>query len=230
MSTTNAAETVEIPVMTGAKIKGAQSDSASARVEATGLSHPGKVRPNNEDHFLVGRYGRFLEILQSNIPAGEIAPRAEEIGYAMLVADGVGGSAAGEVASKLAISTIVNLFLQTPDWILRLDEHPLTEEVLRRAAERYERVNQTLAERAENEPELPGFATTLTLALSLGRKLFVAHVGDSRAYLLRGGQLHRLTRDHTLAQSMAQLNLIKQEQVATHHMRHVLSKALGGQD
>src|SRR5262249_38849280 len=230
MNTTNASETVEIPVVPSAGTKGPQSDSASARVEMTGLSHPGKVRPNNEDHFWVGRFGRFLETLQSNLPVGEIAPRADELGYGMLVADGVGGSAAGEMASKLAISTIVNLFLQAPDWILRLEEDPLTEEVMRRATERYEQVNQALVQRSENEPELRGFATTLTLAASLGRKLFVAHVGDSRAYLLRGGQLHQLTRDHTLAQSMAQLGLIKQEQVATHHLRHVLLKALGGQD
>ena len=226
----NAADTVEIPAVASAGTKAAQSDSASARVEIAGLSHPGKVRPNNEDHFLVGRFGRFLETLQSNLPEGEIAPRAEEIGYGMLVADGVGGSAAGEVASRLAIGTIVNLFLQTPDWILRVDESPLMQQVMRRAAERYEQVNQALVERGENDAALRGFATTLTLAASLGRNLFVAHVGDSRAYILRGCQLYQLTRDHTLAQSMAHLGLMSQKQVASHHLRHVLMKALGGPD
>jgi protein phosphatase len=223
----NAADTVEIPAVARAGTKSAQSDSASAQVEIAGLSHPGKVRPNNEDHFLVGRFGRFLETLQSNLPEGEIAPRTDEIGYGMLVADGVGGSTAGEVASKLAISTLVNLFLQAPDWILRVDESPLMQQVMRRATERYEQVNQALVERAGNDAELRGFATTLTLAVSLGRNLFVAHVGDSRAYLLRGCQLYQLTHDHTLAQSMAHLGLVSQKQVASHHLRHVLMKALG---
>src|SRR5262249_57399128 len=106
----------------------------------------------------------------------------------------------------------------------------LKQQVMRRATERYEQVNQALAERAENDPELRGFATTLTLAVSLGRNLFVAHVGDSRAYLLRRCQLYKLTHDHTLAQSMAHLGLIRQKQVASHHLRHVLMKAIGSLD
>ena len=220
-------DTVEIPAIPNAPVILAPSFSASARVETAGLSHPGKVRANNEDHFLIGRFGRFFETLQSNVPQGEIPSRVEETGYGFLVADGVGGSAAGEMASKLAISTLVNLFLQTPDWILRLEEIPSIEEVMRRTAERYEQVNLAMAEQAQQDPELRGFATTLTLAASLGRYLFVAHVGDSRAYLLRKSKLHRLTRDHTLAQTMAQLGLINQEQVAAHHLRHVVLKVLG---
>jgi protein phosphatase len=69
--------------------------------------------------------------------------------------------------------------------------------------------------------------TTLTLAWSLGGELFVAHVGDSRAYLLRHGKLHRLTRDHTRAQELADLGVISDEDVATHRLRHVLTQALG---
>jgi protein phosphatase len=229
MSGSSENDTVEIPAIPSARPNVVQSYSTSARVEMAGLSHPGKVRASNEDHFLIGRFGRFLEILQSNLPQGEVPSRVEESGYGMLVADGVGGSSAGEIASKLAISTLVNLFLQTPDWILRLEEDPLAQQVIRRTAERYEQVNRALAEQAQQDPELRGFATTLTLAASLGRYLFVGHVGDSRAYLLREGKLHRLTRDHTLAQTMAQLGLIDQEQVATHHLRHVVLKVLGDQ-
>src|SRR5262249_36062030 len=220
-------DTVEIPAIPSAPANLVPSFSAFARVETAGLSHPGKVPHNNEDHFLIGRFGRFLETLQSNLPEGEIPSRVEETGYGFLVADGVGGSAAGEMASKLAISTLVKLFLQAPDWILRLDEEPLAQQVIRRTAERYEQVNLAMAEQAQQDPELRGFATTLTLAASLGRYLFVAHVGDSRAYLLREAKLHRLTRDHTLAQTMAQLGRINQEQVAAHHLRHVVLKALG---
>src|SRR5262249_23663442 len=95
-------DTVELPARTpGAGAD--QSFSASARVEVAGLSHPGRVRPNNQDHFLICRFSRSLETLQTNVPEEEIPKRVDEIGYGILVADGVGGGAAGEVASKLAI-------------------------------------------------------------------------------------------------------------------------------
>ncbi|HKA01016.1 MAG TPA: protein phosphatase 2C domain-containing protein [Candidatus Solibacter sp.] len=226
MHNSQANDTVELPA--GTLEAGAdRSFSASARVELAGLSHPGRVRPNNEDHFLICRFGRFLETLQTNVPEGEIPTRVDEIGYGMLVADGVGGGAAGEVASKLAISTLVHLVLQTPDWFLRVEQDAWMQEVMRRTTERYEQVNAALTEQARADPDLRGFATTLTLAGSLGRQLLVANVGDSRAYLLRNGQLRLLTRDHTMAQALAQAGLIPPEQLATHRMRHVLLKALG---
>ena len=67
-------------------------ESALAQVDVAGLTHTGYVRPNNEDHFLIGRFGRFLDTLQTNVPATGMAARTEEIGYAMVVADGIGGS------------------------------------------------------------------------------------------------------------------------------------------
>src|SRR5262249_3777304 len=75
---------------------------------------------------------------------------------------------------------------------------------------------------------LTGMGTTMTVACSLGIDLFVTHVGDSRVYLCRQGHLHQLTRDHTLAQSLADRGVIPHEEVATHRLRHVLTRALGG--
>jgi protein phosphatase len=228
MPTPDERDTVELPPIppsAGAQIP--LSFSNTAHVEIAGSSHPGKVRPNNEDHFLIGKFGRFLEILDTNLPPEEIASRTDETGYGMLVADGVGGSSAGEEASKLAIKTLVSLFLRTPNWFLRLDDDHWIQEVIRRVSERYEQINSELAEQARQNPELRGFATTLTMAASLGRRLVTAHAGDSRVYLLRGGELRRLTRDHTMAQSLAQIGIIRQEQVARHHLRHVLMKAIG---
>jgi protein phosphatase len=205
-----------------------QAFSSLVRVDAAGWSHPGKVRPNNEDHFLISRFGRYLETLQSNLPEGAVPGCAEETGYGLLVADGVGGKAGGEVASTLAISTLVNLVLATPDWILRLDDHEWTEEVLERAKERCDQINEVLLEESASHPELAGLGTTLTLACSLGRDVFVAHVGDSRAYLFRGGRLHQLTRDHTLAQVLVDQGLLDKRQARVHRLRHVLTNVLGG--
>jgi protein phosphatase len=120
----------------------------------------------------------------------------------------------------------VELVLATPDWIMVLNEQRL-QQVQDRMAQRLGQVHEALAEQARAEPELAGMGTTMTLACSLGSDLIVCHVGDSRAYLFRQGQLHRLTRDHTLAQALADVGAIRPEQAATHHLRHVLTNALG---
>jgi protein phosphatase len=200
--------------------------SALTRVDIGGTSHTGKVRTNNEDHFFVARFGRFLERLLSNLPEEEIPRLFEEIGYGAVVADGIGGHSAGEEASKLAVTTLIHLVLGTPDWILRFDDEQLPEEVKRRTAERFEQIGAVLADEAHADPNLEGFGTTMTLAVSLGKTLIVAHIGDSRAYLLRGGKLYRLTRDHTLAQELADEGRIGQQEVARSRLRHVLTRSL----
>jgi protein phosphatase len=201
--------------------------SPAAQVDLAALSHPGKVRPNNEDHFLVVRFHRALQTLLTNLPEGLVPPRAEEAGYGLVVADGLGGMAAGEVASRSAIGTLINLALATPDWVLT-GGGPEVERVMRRMAERYRRVDAALREQASADPSLAGMGTTMTLACSLGADLVLAHVGDSRAYLLRGGALHPLTRDHTLVQELVDRGVVRPEQAARHPFRHVLTRALGG--
>lgn len=197
------------------------------QVDLGGRSDPGKVRPNNEDYYLILRFGRFLETMQTNLPADTVPSRAEEGGHAMVVADGMGGCAAGEEASRRALAILVNLVLSTPDWILRLDEPPLPKEVLRRAVERYEQINKNLEEDAKADPGLSGFGTTLTMAWGLGSDLFLAHLGDSRAYLLRKGRLQQLTSDHTLAQAVVDQGLMDWQQATTLRLRHVLTQSLG---
>jgi protein phosphatase len=199
----------------------------SILTDFAGMSHPGRVRANNEDHFLVVRFGRFLESIQTNLPEGSIPSRTEDTGYGVLVADGLGGRAAGEVASRLAISNLIELALATPDWIMRLDDDSFAEEVTRRAKERCANINAMLFEQGLSNPELEGMATTLTMVLSVGKDCFVVHVGDSRAYMWRYGRLYRLTRDHTAVQELADKKLISQAEVATHRFRNILTNALG---
>jgi protein phosphatase len=99
---------------------------------------------------------------------------------------------------------------------------------MQRMAERYRRVDAALREEARADPGLAGMATTMTLACSLGADLILAHVGDSRAYLLRGGALHPLTRDHTLVRELVERGVVRPENEAGHPFRHLLSRALGG--
>jgi protein phosphatase len=199
---------------------------AQARVDLGALSHPGKVRPNNEDCYLVARFERALQLLLTNLPEGHAPARLEDVAYGMLVADGIGGAAAGEVASRLAATTLMNLVANTPDWVMRPGRRE-SARLLERMAERYRAVDAALKKEAWADPGLSGMGTTMTVAASLGAELFLGHVGDSRAYLCRGDNLHRLTRDHTCAQALADAGLIAQEEVGTHQLRHVLTRALG---
>src|ERR1044071_9354293 len=160
--------------------------SSRTNVDLGAVSHRGKIRPNNEDSFLVMSFERSINTLLTNLPAGQIPDQYGERGYGMLVADGIGGMAAGEVASQTAISTLVELFIQTPDWIMRPAEGRAPE-VLRRMEERFGLLTDALTKRAQSESPLYRMGTTLTLAVSLGAHLVIAHVGASRAYLFRRG-------------------------------------------
>ncbi len=220
-------DTVEFPL--SVDFERPRPASSSVHVDVAALSDKGRVRDANQDHYLVAKAGRHLHTMLTNLPEGELPERFEETSYVAIVADGMGGHAGGEVASRLAIKTLINIVLHVPDWILRLDEGH-AEKVMVRAARYYREVNEKLVEEARLKPELRGMGTTMTGAYSVGHDLFVVHVGDSRAYLYRDGILRRLTRDHTHAQMLADAGIIRAGAVATHRLRHVLTNALGGEE
>jgi len=227
MKTNNDMDTDEYPILASPPdVLSPWVASAAVQVDLAAQSHQGKVRPNNEDHYLVLRFNRAFQTLLSNLPEGFIPFRAEEVGYGMAVADGMGGSAAGEVASRLAIRTMLNLALTTPDWVM-LKGGPESERVMQRMAEHYRRVDAALREEALADPSLWGMGTTMTLARSVRDELVLAYVGDSRAYLLRGGELHLLTRDHTLVRELVDRGVVRPEEAANHPFRHVLTRVLG---
>jgi PPM family protein phosphatase len=201
----------------------------AARADVSAVSHPGNVRPTNEDHFLTIRYGRMMATLQTNIPADLVPERFAETGYGMVVADGVGGALAGEVASSMAISVGLNLALNSPKWNLRMTREEVREnmEVWR---QRFQQIDAILTQRAEADSKLMGMSTTLTVACSIGTDLVLYHVGDSRGYLFRRGRLHRMTRDQTVAQELADAGRIHPDEVETHRLRHVLTQAVGASD
>jgi protein phosphatase len=207
----------------------ARAFGSPVQVDVSGLSHPGKVRPRNEDHFLVIRIGRYLETVLGSLPPGEVPERVEEAGYAMIVADGMGGHAAGELASRMAITGLVKLVLEMPGWIFRLDETSATDATAR-SERRLKRLNTMLVEHGQNDPDVCGMGTTLTAVRNLGRHLQIVHVGDSRAYLCRGTRLYRLTRDHTYLQLLIDSGQLSEEEAARFGARHMLVNVLGGSD
>jgi PPM family protein phosphatase len=206
---------------------GPKFPSSLVQVDLAARSHQGLVRSNNEDRYLTVRIGRSLETLETNLEEGVLPASSTETAYGMLVADGMGGMAAGEVASTLALQKLVDLGLETSDWVMRIDQREDAAVLTQRITQRFRKIDDTLRQRGESDPALRGMGTTLTVAASLSTDLLIGHIGDSRAYLLRGEQLHQLTHDHTLAQALVDAGIVRAEDPATHAMRHVLTAALG---
>lgn len=204
------------------------------RPEIAALTDRGKVRDANEDAFIVFRIGRFLERVMSNIPESELPSHTEDSAYLMVVADGLGGHEAGDVASRSALVSALQLILRSPRWALKLDD-PATREreisdLLARTRGYLSGIHAILRRKASEDVRLAGMGTTMTGAFFVGSDLFVLHVGDSKAYLLRDGALRKITHDHTVAQQYADLGVIPQEDVSGHRMQHVLTRAIGGPD
>ncbi len=211
-----------------------QPFSSLIKIDFGALSDVGKTRQNNEDAFLIFRTGRYCQRLHTNLSEDVLPERSEENGYAMAVADGMGGRAAGEVASSMALVTVVNLMFSSVKWALKLDHPELRDqeiqEGIERAVQYLSKADSAISKRAEADPSLSGMGSTLTACYSFGDDLFVFHIGDSRAYLFRGGQLMQLTRDHTIAQGLADAGAIPQEKVQEHHLKHMLTRAMGRHD
>ncbi|WP_425575973.1 Stp1/IreP family PP2C-type Ser/Thr phosphatase [Streptomyces axinellae] len=154
---------------------------------------------------------------------GMIREHNEDSGYAgprlLAVADGMGGQAAGEVASSEVISTMV-----------QLDEDIPGSDILTSLGTTVQRANDQLRLMVEEDPQLEGMGTTLTALLWTGQRLGLVHVGDSRAYLLRDGQLTQITQDHTWVQRLVDEGRITEEEATTHPQRSLLMRALGSGD
>ncbi len=203
---------------------GTPLSSTDLSVDLAALSHPGKVRANNEDHYLLVRFGRYLEPVATNLPAGSLPENMRENAVALLVADGMGGQQGGAEASRQAIVKLIELVLEAPMWIFRLDEKT-ADLVAQRSVERFRQASAAIAERAARDPRLSGMGTTMTVAASLGLDLIVTYVGDSRAYIYRDRRLEPLTRDHTMAQDFLDGGV---DSGMARRFRHVLTHALGG--
>ena len=199
----------------------------SFEFDISGASHQGHVRENNEDSYLAVRFGRSLESLSTNLDKQLIEARYSLTGYGMMVADGIGGMDFGEVASRMALTELIELILETSDWTLALKRERDVQNVFRRMTQRFQQIDEALREQGKHYPELQGMGTTLTVAGILGNDLVIGHIGDSRAYLFRGSELSQLTTDHTLAQALIDAGVANRDDPAPRSMRHVLTAAIG---
>jgi protein phosphatase len=194
-----------------------------------GITDPGKVRPLNEDQFLVATLARALWIRGSSVDQQPFR-YADAEGLLFVVADGMGGALGGAEASAVAVDVIEDFLLTSLRWLFALNG--TAERSGRDTLEEFKRAlvraDARVCETAARHPELRGMGTTLTMAYAHGSELFIAHVGDSRCYLQRGAVLHQLTRDHTFVQDLVDRGLLQPEGVAEHDLRHVITNAVGG--
>ncbi len=193
-----------------------------------GKTHKGQVRADNQDHFLVASLERALLVEDSSLPA-EAGTRLTDTpqGRLFIVADGIGGHGGGEVASAVAVDAMAHYAFETMPWVLGRNDCSMDELEggLRDAMEKAQARIRRVARRKNLNSDL---GTTLTMGYVAWPEMFLVHVGDSRAYLYRDDKLHRLTRDHTLAQQLVDGNAMSEEEAKSSRLAHVLVNAMGG--
>jgi protein phosphatase len=195
-------------------------------VRSFGMTERGLVRESNEDQFLIAALTKALEIQQSSLPRPD-SKNADEKGWIFLVADGIGGSNAGEVASALVVESLEDFLVNTLRWFFQL-RGPEAETIVLEFQDALRAAEARIFVEAARNPEFNGMGTTLTLAYSLGVNLFVANAGDSRCYVLRQGTLTQLTCDHTLAEEAVRQGLIPDSRKERIFHGHTLTNVVGG--
>ncbi len=188
-----------------------QSPGYSVNLRSSARTNRGRVRQNNEDNVHLWAHGRYVMAI---------------------VADGMGGAAAGEEASRLAIEIIRQRMSEGPYHSLDEYQDVDSADLAQRLREAVIEANDQIVERAVEIPEFKGMGTTLTMIFARNTEVILAHVGDSRAYLVNGhnGDIIQLTADHSFVQALVDAGHITAEEAEEHPMKNVLYRALGQGD
>jgi len=201
---------------------------AAITPDVFGLSDVGKVRDHNEDSFLVAQLERSMRLYQSSRPVNDGAKvKGPPQGRLLSVADGTGGHAAGEAASAMTIDALARYAFTLMPWSLprgKSDSRILA----RGLRDAVTKVQQDMRQAAVSGNGRYGMGTTLTMAYVTWPNLFVVHVGDSRMYAFREGQLHQVTHDHTLAQQLVDSKVMSADEAEESEFSNILVNALGG--
>ncbi|HEU4565956.1 MAG TPA: protein phosphatase 2C domain-containing protein [Gemmatimonadaceae bacterium] len=195
-----------------------------------GLTHPGHVRAENQDQFLLCTVHPQVVVHGTSLPSPEeLALRGQRLATIMLVADGVGGSAAGSTASRLATEAVTRYLtssLRSYHTAGSSREGELVEALRAAAGAAHETVKAEARARADGRD----MATTLCLGVVVWPWLYVVQVGDSRCYFYQGGRLRQLTRDQTVAQELVERGVLSPADAETSPLSHVLFSAIGSSE
>ncbi len=197
------------------------------QVDFFGLTHQGKVRRDNQDHFLISSLHKRMDVHLTSLPdTDKVHVEAERLAYLAMVADGVGGGPKGEVASRLALEAVSQYVTRSMDCYYTAnpsDDQTFTQALADAALHGHE----DLLERSGADVG-KGMATTLTLMLFVWPRAYLLQVGDSRYYILRDGELTQISRDQTLAQVLVDDDVFSRTEASKSPLAHVLSSAIGG--
>jgi serine/threonine protein phosphatase PrpC len=211
-----------------APVTGPDRKPRDDEIDVYGITHPGKVRKENQDHFLICALKKQMAVRQTSLPEiDSLTAEPERLAFLMMVADGVGGGAKGAEASRMAVEAVAHYVSESMRCYYAAGSGNDREfyESLKEAALQS---HSELVRRGENEPEYRGMATTLTLYLGVWPLAYLLQVEDSRCYLLQDGQLRQMTRDQTMAQELIDLGVIKPGEAAEGKLAHTLSSSIGG--
>ncbi|MFL5473643.1 MAG: PP2C family protein-serine/threonine phosphatase [Gemmatimonadales bacterium] len=193
--------------------------NASVRVSVFGKTDLGRTRDHNEDTFLVADLSTGNASLQPEVRNHQIGPR----GSLFMVADGMGGAAAGELASAMA-ADVIHRHMATA-WAH--DGNPAASRFAFRMREAVELANAEIYAYAREHPEVRGMGTTVTAAGIFGSDLYLAQIGDSRAYLIRGNETIQLTKDQSLMQRLVDAGELTETEAEQSERRNIILQALG---
>jgi PPM family protein phosphatase len=193
-----------------------------------GLTDQGLVRKDNQDHFLFCTLHKTMRVGGTSLPNAELLELpSQRLASLGMVADGVGGRAGGETASRTAVETIASYMTHTVESFYAgntRDEQAFLA-ALEGAARRG---HEAVVARAEESGDDRGVATTFTMMIAIWPAIYLLHVGDSRCYRYRGGVAKQLTKDQTMAQELVDSGVLPAERAAESRFAHVLSSSLGG--
>jgi protein phosphatase len=196
-------------------------------MDTFGISHPGKVREENQDHFLMATIHRRIHVVNTNLDdvARRLPAEEQRLAYLAMVADGVGGGTGGSEASATALEAMIRYVEDsvTVYYGARADETEFTE-LLQAAAMR---AHEAVRARRDAAGVTGTMATTLTMYIGVWPTYYVLQVGDSRYYVWRDGVLRQLTRDQTMAQDLFDSGVFTRADVERTPLAHVLSSAIG---
>ena len=197
-------------------------------IDVFGLSHCGKVRAQNQDHFLLATSHKHVQVLQTNMTAQERLPMEDErLAVVAMVADGVGGAESGEEASATALEVAMQYLARSTDCYYRAEGGD--EQFINALQEAAMRSHQAVLDRAREVAEGRPMATTLTLWMGVWPWFYLLQVGDSRYYLFRDRKLTQVTRDQTIAQDLLDQGVFTRAMAERSQYSNVLSIAIGGE-
>lgn len=196
-------------------------------LDVYGVTDLGKVRKENQDHFLTGSLRKRLNIRQSSLPLDKLPLAEERVAFFMMVADGVGGGLKGEQASRMALEVATRYIAEGARCYYRFDEDDV--DLGHSLEEGAKRCHEAIQAGAASDPDAAGMATTLTLFIGVWPWVYLLQVGDSRYYQYRDGALTQISHDQTVAQELADQGIIPKDLALKSPLANVLSSSIGGQ-